>query len=842
MDAGDLGVELEERARDGYVLRLGSADELAAELIRTILKSGKVRKDPRAGPVADPPLVTPDPRGIRIQGGRITGDLDLDGLPTDSKVGLRLTGCRLERVIRLRDGGLPWLILEGCVLPGLRASGAQIGELAVVNSRVEALSDQGGFLLERVNVTNDLRLDGTEIHCRWRREDGTQAAGVDLRGAKIGGTLSMVRCSVRLQPPIERPIPAVELGVAEIDGSLVLTGAQLHAESNPALDADLATIKGGVLLDDGFTARGAGGKATVSLDGAAISGRLKLDGATITCAAPPEPDNAECGAAISLASATVSGDLTARSARLMSSAGPALVAEHATVNGSAFGCRRRDERLLAVGVGHRGALCISGATITGALELRHSRLINYSGPALAADLLTVKGGVFLDHYFRARGAVRLWGASLSGQLSLELAVIRNSLGTDSQDRGYAAAVWLSTATIGGKLVLRNATLFSKEGAAIMADYVTVNGDAALCESGEQGLTARGNDPLGTICLAAATINGQLSLGGATLINNSVVSQRRNAEVLIDDAKISGHVTLSDIRRPSRARTPRDDARAAVSLVGASIGKHLRCAVGTPTHGPGLDARRATAGSLTVNVNSLPKEPRDDDLRRREEDGTPWLTLDGLTFTGMPTLVSTAPTPRRKGIGRLLGGWVDPQAERWKQVLKCGPYAPQPYLALASAYEAAGDDSSARSLMIAQRDDARKRGTIKFPGTLYQGVLKWLIGYGYRSIWAVYWLIGLLAATAVMALAFADAGIIVVPADPPSQPKAQACTFPGDIDYAINLAFPVITLSSTAPACDVPPDSNGVAVAVGWLIRFLAAALAGFYIAGLAGLTRSPPSS
>ena len=90
---------------------------------------------------------------------------------------------------------------------------------------------------------------------------------------------------------------------------------------------------------------------------------------------------------------------------------------------------------------------------------------------------------------------------------------------DSQEAGYAAALWLSTATVGSDLLLHRATITSENGPAVMADFLTASGDV-LGDSEEEGrFAATGADPRGAICLDGATITGRLSLGGAQLVND-----------------------------------------------------------------------------------------------------------------------------------------------------------------------------------------------------------------------------------------------------------------------------------------------------------------------------------
>ena len=155
------------------------------------------------------------------------------------------------------------------------------------------------------------------------------------------------------------------------------------------------------------------------------------------------------------------------------------MADFLTVSGDVLGDTEEEGRFAATGADPRGAICLDGATITGRLSLSGAQLINDRGPALSAELATCKHGVYLDWGFDATGAVRLREASITGRLSVRDAKISNSLGPSRQDPGDAAALWLASATVGTHLDLRGARLKSLGGPALMADGVTVNGDARL---------------------------------------------------------------------------------------------------------------------------------------------------------------------------------------------------------------------------------------------------------------------------------------------------------------------------------------------------------------------------
>jgi len=214
------------------------------------------------------------------------------------------------------------------------------------------------------------------------------------------------------------------------------------------------------------------------------------------------------------------------------------------------------------------------------------------------------------------------------------------------------------------------------------------------------------------------------------------------------------------------------------------------------------------------------------------------------------------------------------------------YSAQSYQQLASAYHALGNDDDARRILVAQRDEARRPGRLSRPNRYWQFMLRWLIGYGYYSVWALYWLAGLSAGTILLTISWfgpskliqpvastttttaaagsaATATATPTPTPTPSSTATttttktpvsslttttatarQPCSFMGQLGYAVNVSFPIITIdTNSVQQCDVAaPDPNPALVVFGWLVKALASTLAVIYAAGLGGLTTRSPGS
>jgi hypothetical protein len=853
-----------------HVRSLGRGRSLDASSIRNILIGADK---------PDPPQVI-DPRGVVICGAWIRGDLNLDGVT--AAIGLRFTGCRFDKPLSLCDAKLPWLFLDTCVLPAVAANRARVDTLSIRGCELDDRRPDGLVQLAGAQVTSELRLDGTRLANRSGPALTASGLSVGDGGTCVGAFLDGLDAAGHTDGEA-----AVHLPGAQISGDLMLRGARLANRGGPALLADGISVRGDLHLardaasGRDFQASGGGWQGTVLLRGGTISGQLSLEHARVSCGPAeggPPPHRRRSVGAVCLSGSTVGGNLVLRHAQLAAATMSALMAENLTVKGHAGACESRHEGLTATGSGPLGAVCLAGASVTGQLSLRGTTLVNESGPALLADLITIGEGARLDQDFSAEGegepgALRLpeariggdlrlngarltnhtgpalladgatvqsdlvldgdvasgrrfeaagagrhgtlliRGATISGRLSLEGAHVRRGhapgrqpgqqvrdeieqhspagltaittilRGCDCEPAngdGSRGAVCLSNTTVGGRLAMRNAFLSNDTGPALMADYLTVKDDAAGCQEARNGLTAIGSGPAGAICLAAATINGQLSLSGSTLANAT------GPALVADFARIDGDVLL-DQGFVAVGTGP----SGAVRLTDASVGRELRCAGRfvspsgeppdgaaqdgsrgggtTPAHGTGRAGGTSRAVALNLTRTKAGTLQLGDQHHGFRLDGL--LELDGLSYTGLPGLgdldrVSPRP-PGGRGFSRRGSRAAGPHNDnvaQWLWWLRgcTAQYRAQPYEALAAAYGGAGYDDLARRILVAQRDDVRDRGSLSPVRTFGQHCAKWLTGYGYHCFYAFLWLAGLFTVTALVAVFWLGPEKYIVP--------------------------------------------------------------------------------
>jgi hypothetical protein len=487
--------------------------EIRAELIRELLLG-------RRG--------TLDPRGLRLAGARIAGELDLDNVPAG--VGLALKRCVIPEPITAHDAHLPWLDLSVCRLHSLYAPQIRIdGQLILSHVRITSSGHArpislfrshslihllgahigGQLLMNEAQVTNDSGTifgAGPAVHADQIRVDGS----LDLTGARI--TAATKRGAIRLPH-------------AHVGGQTDLTAAEVTNTQGTALQADGFRADSGLQLAD--TRLTGSEEATVRLIGAHVGDELDLSNAEIT-----------------------------------NHSGPALHADDLQADRSVelIGAR-------LTGAGELGAICMIGAHIHGVINFRHAVILNNTGPALYAHRLHVEARLNLDDARAVGasedGALRLLDARVS-RLDCNNAEITNHSGpalqadalhthddlrlvnarlTGTTGHGTLRVV---AAHIGGQLVLDNAEITNDTGPAVTADRLHIDTDIRIC-----GARIAGSGQQGAVRLPGARIDRELILDDTELINNSgAILDLRSATVGTTIRLSASVICTEPTRRPS----------------------------------------------------------------------------------------------------------------------------------------------------------------------------------------------------------------------------------------------------------------------------------------------------
>lgn len=239
-----------ENAQSGVMLNISAeqARDVRAVVIRDLLR-GSYTDDP-------------DPRGVRLRGARIIGELDLADVRTEAP--LTLQDCSHDEPINLTRAHLPHLDLSGSTFPALEAA---------------------DFVCE-----HDLQLS----RVRSQR--------LHLVGANVSGQLNLTdaQLSASTTPALnaERITIGNGLFLTNSVGSVELDGTRLQCTTGPALNADWLSVTGSIFLNEGFTADSNCKRGTIRLQGASITGQLNLNDATLSNSTNDGPGLVVIGARI----------------------------------------------------------------------------------------------------------------------------------------------------------------------------------------------------------------------------------------------------------------------------------------------------------------------------------------------------------------------------------------------------------------------------------------------------------------------------------------------------------------------------------------------------------------
>lgn len=522
------------------------------------------------------------------------------------------------------------------------------------------------------------------------------------------------------------------------------------------------------------------------LRAARIRGRLDLDNLTTTVKLTLFDCLLDEG--ITAQAAHLPG-LSLRRCRLMHSSEPALYADELRTDA---GVCFAGSTFLACTAG--GALRMNGAHIGGQLDCSGAIITNASGPALHGERLKISDNVLLSGGFTAvgagaRGAVRLSGAHIGGQLDCSGATVTNGSGPAMQGehlhvdgnvllRGHfiaqgEGAVSLRWARVGGQLDCSGATITNTSGPALAAGAMQVAGSVLL----NKGFIAEGADERGAVRLPGARIGIQLDCSGATITNSC--GPALHGERL----HVGGDVFL---RAGFTAQG--EGEQGTVRLTGAHIGGQLDCS------------------DAAVASRSNPQHR--------------W-SLDGLTYLRLPL----------DPLGTGTAGWLD--------LLRTATpgYAAQPYQQLASVYQAAGHDRDVRHIHIAQRQAQLDRRVLTGRDRLWVRITGLTLGYGYQPWRALLILLGLVVTSVVLTITLGAHGALSHqdPNDPAT--AAVPCSITERVDVGLDVGAPFLNTHTQNP-CTTTTTATGIGLSYSTqALQLLTGAVAALFVAGFTGIVR-----
>ncbi|MEV7094910.1 hypothetical protein AB0M80_18935 [Amycolatopsis sp. NPDC051045] len=646
-----------------------------------------------------------DPRGVRVDGARITGALDLDDV--EAVAGLALVDCVFADPVSAQYARIPWLDLAGSELTGgsgcaLDAEGLRADGLRLSGTRISGSGEYGALCLRDARIAGRLHLSGAE---------STSADGPALY-------LDGLQCG-QLQAVGLRATGAGELGAvrmlgARVDGQMDFDDAELTNGSGPALNADGLVVEGDLRLT------GAAVTGELRLLGARL-GEADLTGSTLRGGAGTalEADRLHVGelrlreltatgsgaATISLTGARVDGQFTFDGAVVVNDRGRALSADGIRVGDTLSG-----EGVKATGSGEYGALCLLGAQIGGHVDLEGAELANDTGAALSADRLRVDGSLRLDGVTATGsgegGTLRLLGARIGGQVTIEDARITSDTGpalyadglrveenlylagTHATGAGDRGAVRAHAAEIGGQLLAEGAVCVNGSGPALSADDLRVGTYLDFT-----AVTATASSEVAAVSLSAAQVDGKVTFDGAELTNDG------GPALLADRCRVRGSLACTGLRATGSGDP------AVIGLLGAHVGGLLSFT--------GAEIGHRGGGTLVSFEDAV-------------VDGPVFFPADVVGSDGLVFFD-----------GFRFGSLEDVSWREWLELIRSrtAGYRPGPYQRLAAVERAHGHDGNARQILIAQQRDLQQRAPEVlggWPARWFHRLWGVFAGYGYRA--------------------------------------------------------------------------------------------------------------
>ncbi|SNR27108.1 hypothetical protein SAMN06265360_10121 [Haloechinothrix alba] len=692
----------------------------AAELVEALIdpKTGGILR--RRGQRANAPI-------FQRVGCFITGTLDLRGAELDYL--LRFTNCRFENPPDVREAGLLGLSFYRCWMPGLKARNLRSKyDVRVLNSCVDARSDGG---------------------------DGTATAGAHM-----------------VPPGRDVHTAAVNLTDANVDSSVSLAGSVIRNPGDRAVHADRMQVTGA------FLAHLTAVEGEVRMPGLRTGGNANFSGAHLDnpAGAALVADGAHVGGLLICEKRQVAWHTRARSFSTRGS----VHLTNAQVNGDVV---LRDAHIWVdpdgPGLERRAGLASS----------RDAERID-PRPSIAADRLRVDGNIEC-RAMSGNGTVRLLNAAIGGSLRLTAAEITVPRG--EAEPFYDRAVHLDGSNISADI---QADRLRVEGQLRLAD-ITVGGN--LLATGME-LKHPGRD---VFCAPRSRVGGNINLAGSSIagtVQMQGIVVGANAELvgtrLTEPAERRFRTYSLDMRTAQigrdlllgQADPPGIDAEGGVNLDGVKVTRRINLNAtrlrSLPEvrlrvrHGP-LEGSQGLALN-TAEVTTEAGAHGEHDTQRAPRG----IALDATDAVAEEfVLTPQYPPEGRVVLRRARCGTLDDNAQLWeaskgieleefqydalrepieieddgevKRRLRrlrgaMRDYRPGPYDQLATMLRASGNEEHAATVSMRKqqyRYEALARGAGVFaPGVwLWSWLQRAMVGYGYRPVRALAWLLALLVA-------------------------------------------------------------------------------------------------
>lgn len=616
---------------------------------------------------------------LRLDNYYVKGRLNLRAADLD--VLFRFENCRFEYPPDVREAKLLGLSFRRCWLPGLKA--------------------------RNFRSRNDVRL----IHCRVEVDADRPEEGTDV-----------------LMNRTDRGMPnaAVNLTDAVVKGSVILTGTTIKHPKGKAFQGDRLAITG-ALLAYRLTTEG-----EVRIPGLRAGGNVNFSGARL--------DNPK-GFALSGNGIVVSGNFLCETDNYDPSSPPRPFTAHGMV--------------FMPNIHVDGDLVFKGAQLqvdpTGEILVDAWKTGDWyldPYPAFIADRMYVHGNVEMGDGLRATGTLRMVNTHIGGALRLAKAKVTVPPNVEPPDR----AIHLDGSEINGDL---EGSDLRTRGQFRLAD-VTVKGNVFirrgnLSHAKRDVVSARRSHVSGNIMLTECIMKGTVRLQGVT-VGGSI--DFRDSNIFEPEPEETGrwgvdlrsvHVARSVLLHSSPHASFRCDG--GVTFDGAVIKRRLSIAGAVLQAGRDeivLDAGDTVAEEFDLTPDEVPRgrvSLRGAQCGTLHDNMQLWYATGGIELEDFRYDALDDPIDLKD----------DEQIEerlKWLRHAMRG-YRPGPYDQFATMLRECGNEEHADTVLMRKqqyRYESLAKGYGWFFGSgvrLWSWLQRWMVGYGYRPVRAVAWLLAML---------------------------------------------------------------------------------------------------
>jgi hypothetical protein len=675
------------------------------------------------------------------------------------------------------------------------------------------------YLLEFVRCRFENAPDIRQANLAGLEFNGCYLPGLSARNVTSDNDIALLDTTVRGA--------AVDLTDGRIRGSLVLSGSRLSNARGRALHADRLELAGALLANN--------------LD---VVGEVRVPGV-------------RCG-----------GNVNFSGACLVNTHGCALDGNGLRVGGNLlFGTDvASNQRFRAT-----GWMFLPSAHVEADLSMRGAQLLPGGADAvpplvddpyfdvrttLYADRIVVNGNADLDKEFTSTGSLRMGGAQIGGSLRLTGATVDISAGREAPfDK---AALYLDGTKIAGSLDARGIRVTGEwrlldaqiAGSVRLDGALLANPDddvwvARRCSVGVN-FECRDADIFGSMMMQEMRVGANLDLRASRLSKPGRYTRDRNIKPCLDmrAAQVGRDVICSagDKRPFSSAgeiRMTRATVGRQLTFFGAELTSYRETDAGAGTIQPGDGDTSALSafGVRTQELRLTMRAPAKGRIGLRQvqcaqlaDDETLWRSTGGVDLDGFryETLAKAIELADDAAVRQRLD---------WLRAAALDVYRPGPYEQLAVMLRANGNEEHADTVLIESQQRRYAALATGFrvlgpPVLLWSWLQRWMVGYGYRPVRALAWLLMLLIVGSLWFWLF-PLHCVPVHGDPPNFDQYPLCPLTNQDDHLVWNPF-LFTLDLLIPIVDfgnknrwsVPGDSiwiSATLTAAGWILATTVAA-------------------